>query len=120
MKTFLTIVMLIFSVQGFTCESTGGQILLENGKKIELDVYGYSTIKFLARDVGPADYFHAEVTDNYVGFECEIKDVTKLSEGCWEVSVDWSPGADFSGCDIKISSNTKNYNAFLFMNYHAH
>ena len=113
--------MLLISVPVFSCDTLGDRVLLEEGKKVELDVFGRSVVKLLAREIGPSEIFSARVIDNYAGFECEVVDVVSLSQDCAEIRVRWSPGADFSGCDVEVSSKTgKSYRAFLFMDYHAH
>ena len=121
MKTVFMLMMITFGASAIACDTLGERFLLQDGNKIELDVYGHSVVKLLVREVGPVDIFSARVFENYAGFECEIIDVVKLAQGCWEIRVEWSPGADFSGCDIEVSTNSgKNYKAFLFMDYHAH
>ena len=110
MKAILMLIMVMFGTSVFACDTLGDRVLLKDGKKIELDVYGHSVVKLLAREVGPVNIFSARVLENYAGFECKVVNVVKLAQGCWEVRVEWSPGADFSGCDIEVSSNTgKNY-----------
>ena len=121
MKNILFIMMLLISVPVLSCDTLADRVLLKSGERVELDVFGHSVVKLLAREVGPVNIFGARVLDNYAGFECEVVDVVKLAQGCWEVRVEWSPGADFSGCDVEVSSSSgKVYKAFLFMDYHAH
>jgi hypothetical protein len=121
MKAVLILISLTFNTLVLACDTLGDRILLEDSKKVEVDVYGHAVVKLLAREVGPVNIFGARVLENYAGFECEVVDVVKLSQGCWEVRVEWSPGADFSGCDVEVSASSgKRYTAFLFMDFHAH
>ena len=120
-KILILIITLFTCFSAFSCEVYDSETLLNNKEKIEVDVYAKPVIKLIAKEVGPVNIFSARVLDNYAGFECEIVDVVKLSQGCWEVRVEWSPGADFSGCDVEVSSSSgKVYQAFLYMDYHAH
>ena len=121
MKYTVVLISILFSFSSWSCDTLSGQILLNSENKVQVDVHGYSTVRLLAREIGPSEIFSARVTDNYAGFECEVVDVIRLSQGCWEIRVEWSPGADFSGCDIEVSSTSgKSYEAFLFMDFHAH
>ena len=121
MKIIFSIILFTLSLKVLSCDSVSERLLLTDGETLSLDVHGYETIKLVAKNVGPVIHFNVEKPQNYAGFECTIENVVKLAEGCWEVSVNWSPGADFSGCDIRMSTNTgKVYKAFLYMDYHAH
>ena len=120
-KISILIFALFACFSAFSCEVYDSETLLVNKEKIEVDVYAKPVVKLVAKEVGPVTIFGARVLESYAGFECEVTDVTKLSQGCWEVRVEWSPGADFSGCDVEVSSSSgKVYHAFLYMDYHAH
>ena len=121
MKSIFFLISVLFTISSWSCDTLSGQVLLNEKSKVEVDVYGYSVVRLLTREVGPSDIFSARVIENFAGFECEVVDVVRVSQGCWEVRVEWSPGADFSGCDIEVSSTSgKSYEALLFMDYHAH
>ena len=121
MRSVLALLILMISFTTFGCDELSGRVLLANGETVEVDVHGKPVVKLLAREIGPNEIFSARVLGNYAGFDCEVKDVVKLSQGCFEISVNWSPGADFSGCDVEVSSTTgKSYKAFLFMDFFAH
>ena len=121
MRSLTTLICLIFSSTAFTCESLGDRHLLKENHKIVVDVYNQPVIKLLVREIGPTSIFSARVADSFAGFDCEVVDVTKLGQGCWEVRVEWSPGADYSGCDIEVSTSSGGeYEALLYMDYHAH
>lgn len=108
----------MISFTAFSCESFGDRVLLKENKKVEVDVIGQPTVRLIAREVGPVNIFGARVLANYSGFECEVVDVAKLSQGCWEIRVEWSPGSDFSGCDVEVNASSgKTYKAFLYMDY---
>ena len=121
MKSIVFLIFVLFSVSSWSCDTLSNRVALTDGHKVEVDVHGYSVVRLLAREIGPNEIFSARVSDSFAGFECEVVDVVNLSQGCWEVRVEWSPGADFSGCDVEVSSTSgKSYQAFLFMDYHAH
>ena len=111
----------MISFTTYACEALGDRVLLKNNETVEVDVYGKPVVRLLTREVGPNEIFSARVLDNHAGFECEVLDVVKLDQGCFEISVNWSPGADFSGCDVEVSTTTGEvFKAFLFMDYHGH
>ena len=121
MKSFLALLILMISFTTFACENLGDRVLLKNNETVEVDVYGKPVVKLLTREVGPNEIFSARVLENHAGFECEVSDVVKLGQGCFEISVNWSPGADFSGCDVEVSTTTGEvFKAFLFMDFFAH
>ena len=117
----LSITALVFSMNVFSCEVYDTDTILVSDGKIQLDVINRPVVKLIAQSKKEFEVASAKVTDNYAGFECEIKDVFKVTESCYEILVSWSPGADFSGCDVEIKSSLDvSYKAFLFMDYHAH
>lgn len=70
----------------------------------EVDVASHGDISFYfstSKDVG---MFNVAV-EEYGSFECTF-DVSKVSESCLAVSVDWSPGSDFSGCSLKLTDDS--------------
>ena len=118
MKSFLALLILMISFTTFACETLGDRVLLKNNKTVEVDVYGKPVVRLLTREVGPNEIFSARVLKNHAGFECEVSDVVKLNQGCFEISVNWSPGADFSGCDVEVSTTSgSTFRAFLYMDY---
>ena len=120
MKILITAVFLMISSFSYSCETLGERSLLLDGEKIEVDVLNRPTVKLLVKEVGPIVVFSARVVENYAGFECEVVDALRLSQGCWEIQVQWSPGADFSGCEVEASTDSGSvYNAFLYMDYHG-
>jgi len=89
---------------------------------------GYVSLRF---DVKGQDGFEkpqAKVIDQKNGFECEIDRMillfsgynaqTKLFNQQWEVRVNWSPGADLSGCEVEVTHSALPWaRAELYMNY---
>lgn len=121
MKRILALLILMISFTSLACDTVGGRVLLKNKETVEVDVFGKPVVKLLAKEIGPSEIFSARVIENHAGFDCEVTDVAKLSQGCFEISVNWSPGADFSGCDVEVSTTSgKSYKAFIFMDYFAH
>ena len=119
--TILLLTAFIFSLSAFSCEVYDTDTVLVSGDKIQLDVINRPVVKLVAQSKEEFEVLSAKITGNYAGFECEVKDVFKVTESCYEVLVSWSPGADFSGCDVEVLSNKgASYKAFLFMDYHAH
>ncbi len=69
-----------------------------------------------------------ELVKEWSGFECDYKQTLLLFAGfntetqkhtrTWEMQITWKPGADLSGCILKVSfPGMKDSRAELFMNY---
>lgn len=124
MKYIVLILSLLTSSMAFAeCETTRDQIALDKAQETSLDVAGYDVVKFVGEFSYSKKMPTAEVTAEHAGFECEIVGAKRLKADygsetvCWEISVDWSAGADLSGCELKISSEKESFDASLYMNY---
>ena len=112
---------LVFSLNVLSCEVYDTDTVLVAEEKIELDVINRPVVKLVAKGKDRFNISSTKISGNYAGFECEVKDIFKVTESCYEILVSWSPGADFSGCDVEVSTDAGvNYRAMLFMDYHAH
>ncbi len=106
------------------CDLNNKQIALNLDKQVTVDVYGIQPVVLVA-EIAQSNHESpvAKVTSEYVGFECEVLKVEKKpNSNCWEITVDWSPGADVSGCYISVEhpSLSSDFSAFLYMDYHSH
>ena len=58
---------------------------------------------------------------NRAGFECSLVSIDRFNRTCAVISIDWSPGADSSGCTAYlVNTKTKNVSEVtsdLYMNY---
>jgi hypothetical protein len=126
MKTLLiTLAILISSSYAMANCKSQGDLFVTEGKEVSLDVLGKSPVKVVLETRESSTYSTPtlQVSNNYAGFECFPKSVQLLSKDtdyqCWLVEIDWSPGADVSGCEIKISHDSWEKSALvnLFMNY---
>jgi len=63
-----------------------------------------------------------EIEKAWSGFECSHKTTilrkAQFNMRSWEIQINWTPGADLSGCIVKISSpGMQDARAELYMNY---
>lgn len=104
---------------------------LHNHSTTKIDVKDEnSTISLRVAIQSPSSFSIPEafVLKEDSGFECRISKkillfagfdaVTKLHHQEFEIKVDWSPGADQSGCLIEVRHpSLTNSRAYLYMNY---
>ncbi len=68
------------------------------------------------------------IVKQWSGFECDYKQTlisfagynanTQQFKRTWEIQIDWRPGADLSGCIVKVDfPGMKSSTAEIFMNY---
>lgn len=130
MKPFLPILIAsLFSSYTLLAASNNchslGDVQLTDGKELTLDVLGRNPVKAVIQTTESGLYNSPtiQVSNEYAGFECFPKSVQLLTKGetyqCWQVEIDWSPGADVSGCEIKVAhpSWQKASQLYLHMNY---
>jgi hypothetical protein len=100
------------------------------GKEILIDVAKQDIIS-LTLDSKSADSNlvpKIELIKEWSGFECDYKQTLLLLAGfnptlglhtrTWEIQLTWKPGADLSGCIVKVSfPGMLDSRAELFMNY---
>ena len=102
-----------------TCDDIALEQRLSDGWGSEVDVAYRGDITFYKETAHQVEDFTLNV-EEYGGFECpadEIK-LEKVSKSCLLISVSWYPGADSSGCDIKLSRKGQDLGtSTLFMSY---
>lgn len=85
------------------------------GESVDV-AYKGDIIYFLENSDINADQVNVEV-EEYGSFECEVE-VSRYSQSCLQISVNWFPGSDLSGCYVKLSSGqSKLGQSHVFMNY---
>ncbi len=100
----------------------GKEILVDAGKK---DVISLTLETKSKSDKTQPTY---SLVKQWSNFECEYKqtlllnssyDLTKkIYSKTWEIQVTWTPGADLSGCIVKVSfPGMEDSRAEIFMNY---
>lgn len=128
MKKVIASALLLSSVSAFAYNSEysklvpGKEILVDSAKK---DVISLTLETKSKSDKAEPKY---SLVKQWGNFECEYKQTLLLHSGfdfekkiykkTWEVQVTWTPGADLSGCIVKVSfPGMEDSRASIFMNY---
>lgn len=128
MKIMITALAILSSISAFAYNSEyskltpGKEILVDAGKKDVISL----TLETKSKN-GEAEPKYSLVKQ-WSNFECEYKqtlllnssyDLTKkIYSKTWEIQVTWTPGADLSGCIVKVSfPGMLDSRAEIFMNY---
>ena len=128
MKTILLAAALLSSVSAFAYNSEyskltpGKEILVDAGKK---DVISLTLETKSKSDKAQPTY---SLVKQWSNFECEYKQTLLLNSSydlakkiytkTWEIQVTWTPGADLSGCIVKVAfPGMVDSRAEIFMNY---
>lgn len=94
------------------------------GKQVLVDVANQEVISLLIttnhQDSGLLPV--VQIEKQWSGFECRHKTTrlqkTSYNLRSWEIQIDWAPGADLSGCIVKVSfPGMEDSRAELYMNY---
>lgn len=118
--------LLSFNVMAYNTEYNK----LSPGKVVLVDV-AYKEVISLTLDTKNEDSSltpKVELVKEWSGFECDYKQTLLLFAGfntsaglhsrTWEIQLTWKPGADLSGCIVKVSfPGMSDSRAELFMNY---
>lgn len=127
MKKLLVLLSLI-SFNAFAYNTEYSKLI--PGKKIFVDVQNKDVIS-LTLDTKSQDPFAQPVVklvSQWGNFECAYKQTllsysgydmeTRVHKKTWEIQIDWTPGADLSGCIVNVKfPGVKDSQAELFMNY---
>lgn len=128
MKFAALIMALVFSVQSYAYNTEYSKLV--PGKEILVDVANKEVISLTleteSQDSNARPTY--SLVKEWSGFGCEYKQTLLLFSGfdfakktykkTWEIQVTWTPGADLSGCIVKIAfPGMKDSRAELFMNY---
>lgn len=128
MKKMIATALLMSSVSAFAYNSEysklvpGKEILVDSAKK---DVISLTLETRSKSDKSQPKY---SLVKQWSNFECEYKQTLLLHSGydiakkiykkTWEIQVTWTPGADLSGCIVKVSfPGMEDSRASIFMNY---
>lgn len=128
MKKMIASALLLSSVSAFAYNSEysklvpGKEILVDSAKK---DIISLTLETSSKSDKAQPKY---SLVNQWGNFECEYKQTLLLHSGydfakkiykkTWEVQVTWTPGADLSGCIVKVSfPGMADSRASIFMNY---
>lgn len=100
------------------------------GKEVLVDVADNEVISLTldTKNEDPSLAPHVTLIKEWSGFECDYKQTLLLFSGfnsklglhtrTWEIQLTWKPGADLSGCIIKVTfPGMSDSRAELFMNY---
>ncbi len=128
MKKMIASALLLSSMNAFAYNSEYAK--LTPGKKIYIDVMKKDVISLTLETKSSSDKAEPKFTreSQWGNFECEYKQTLLLNSGydlakklykkTWEIQVTWTPGADLSGCIVKVSfPGLEESRAELFMNY---
>lgn len=94
------------------------------GKQVLVDVANQEIISLLIttdnHDFGLLPV--VKIEKQWSGFECHHKTTRLRKTGynlrSWEIQIEWAPGADLSGCIVKVSfPGMEDSRAELYMNY---
>lgn len=128
MKKMMAAAMLLSSLSAFAYNTEysklipGKEILVDSAKKDVISL----TLETSSKD-GKAEPKYSLVKQ-WSNFECEYKQTLLLHSGfdfesktykrTWEIQLTWTPGADLSGCIVKVSfPGMADSRAEIFMNY---
>ena len=128
MKSLLTAAALLSSISVFAFNTEyskltpGKEILIDAAKK---DVISLTLETKSKSDKATPTY---SLVKQWSNFECEYKQTLLLNSAydltkkvytkTWEIQVTWTPGADLSGCIVKVAfPGMADSRAEIFMNY---
>lgn len=128
MKKMIASALLLSSLSAFAYNTEysklvpGKEILVDSAKK---DVISLTLETKSKSDKAEPKY---SLVKQWGNFECEFKQTLLLHSGfdfqkkiykkTWEIQVTWTPGADLSGCIVKvIFPGMEESRASIFMNY---
>lgn len=128
MKKMIASALFLSSISAFAYNTEYAQLRV--GKEILVDVAKKDVISLTLEtnsQDGKAEPKYTLVKQ-WSNFECEYKQTLLLHSGyniesktykrTWEIQVTWTPGADLSGCIVKVSfPGMADSRAELFMNY---
>lgn len=123
---------LVFSLNGHSKNYNLDVVDLPEGKTVEVDVAHFPkfvTLQVIAPMSENPQEPQVEVInengfeclyDTYLaGYETDFDPMTNKSyfKGVWEILIEWSPGADLSGCTIKVNMPERQEStAHIYMN----
>jgi len=113
-RIIYSLVLLSFAVSTAYASCDNANLTVSEGQEKSIDVIGGNptTIAFLSK----SNSLVAEVAQEFAGFECQVNKVER-KDGCQLVEVTWSPGADVSGCMLKLGTGKAQASVYLYMNY---
>lgn len=128
MKKMIASALLLSSLSAFAYNTEysklvpGKEILVDSAKK---DVISLTLETKNKSDKAEPKY---SLVKQWGNFECEFKQTLLLHSGfdfqkkiykkTWEIQVTWTPGADLSGCIVKVTfPGMEESRASIFMNY---
>ena len=121
MKYFLISALLIFTIPTYAAEINIDSFPSEQSFEVSHTQGKYVDILL---EYKGTTLPKVEVIEQFAGFECEVIMVKRTAlttegTGKYLVLVDWSPGADYSGCHIKITNPMTNLSSdiSLYMSY---
>lgn len=119
---------MLFSINVMAYNTEYSQLI--PGKEILIDVANKEVVSLTLETKNEDSSLAPEVelVKEWSGFECDYKQTLLLFAGFdqkkgqhtrkWEIQLTWKPGADLSGCIVKVSfPGMKDSRAELFMNY---
>lgn len=128
MKSLLTSLLMLSSLSAFAYNSEYSKLV--PGKEILVDSANKDVISLTLDTKTKSSKALPKVTveKQWGNFECEYKQTlllhsgfnmdTKIFNKTWEIQINWLPGADLSGCIVKISyPGMEDSRASIFMNY---
>lgn len=128
MKKVIASALLLSSVSAFAYNSEYSKLV--PGKEILVDSAKKDVISLTLETKSKSDKTEPKysLVKQWGNFECEYKQTLLLHSGfdfekkiykkTWEVQVTWTPGADLSGCIVKVSfPGMEDSRASIFMNY---
>ncbi|MBT3984025.1 MAG: hypothetical protein HOE90_21900 [Bacteriovoracaceae bacterium] len=95
---------------------------LNDSETIHIDVLGKYPVQ-LNLKVPAGVEPETKIVGEDVGFECEVKQSRFLAvdgendQRCYQVDINWEPGADLSGCMVEVTAGKQKSRAYLFMMY---
>lgn len=120
-KIFIVFILLL-SLNTMAAVHTSTKLI--PGKQVLIDVANQEVVSLMITTSNPDSGLLPEVSieKEWSGFECDHKTTLLRKAGfnlrSWEIQITWSPGADLSGCIVKIAfPGMKDSHAELFMNY---
>lgn len=122
MNNLFIIFSLILSFNTIAADSSPTKLI--PGKQVLVDVVNQELVSLLISTNNSDSGLLPEVTieKEWSNFECSHKATFLRKVGynliSWEIQIAWKPGADLSGCIVKISfPGLEDSHAELFMNY---
>ncbi len=128
MKSLFASLLMLSSLSAFAYNSEYSKLV--PGKEVLVDSANKGIISLTLDTKSKSSTATPKVTieNQWGNFECEYKQTlllhsgfnvdTKVFKKTWEVQIAWLPGADLSGCIVKVSyPGMEDSRASIFMNY---